>query len=104
MTNRFAEEPALCAEVQQVGAKFLAHPERAVIHARDRLDIEVRASQQPAGLYGRIDRNLRSGRVVICAVINRSVRDVRRIEEALRIAERCEAEYSNWSARRGAIS
>jgi hypothetical protein len=34
--------------VQEIGTELLPHPERAVIHTRDRFDVEVGAGEQTA--------------------------------------------------------
>ena len=61
MAHRQAQQPAARVEVQEIRAELLADPERAVVHAGDRFDVEVGAGQQPALLDGGIDRNLGIG-------------------------------------------
>jgi hypothetical protein len=104
MTHRRAQQPAVRFEVQQIRPEFLTYPERAVVHTRNGLDIEIRAGQPLAIANGRIDRNLRSRCVVKVTIVDRSVGDVRRIEEPVRIAERCEAVDLDRPARGGAIA
>ena len=105
VTHRRAQQQAVGVEVQQVRPELLAHPERAVVHARDRLDVEVGAGQQAAGRDGRIDRNLRGRRrIVVGAVVDGTVGDVGGVEQSDGIAERREAVHGHRAARGRAVA
>src|SRR5262245_54306719 len=104
MTNRTTQELTLRVEVQQVRSEFLSDPERAVVHAGDRLDIEVGAGQEPSHRNRWIDGYLKPGRIVVGAVVNRAVGDVGRIEQSKWVAERRKRVHGNRSGRSCAVA
>ena len=69
--------------MQQERAEFVAEPERAIVRFTRRLDVEVAAGQQPPFANRWIHRN--AG-----ARIRRQVGDHRKVDVAIRIAQRDE--------------